>query len=76
MLSMDVLCSTAQQWGLACVRRLRRVESTPLKNGFFTHCFLRRLLDVRVVNTQASTLAKLFVRRASRTVASRDRFGL
>ena len=24
MLSMDVLCSTAQQWALVCVRRLRR----------------------------------------------------
>ena len=71
MLSMDLLCSTAQQWALACVRRLRRVESTPLKNGFFTHVFSScGCATSELVNTQA-TLAKLFVRGASRAVASR-----
>ena len=70
MLSMDVLCSTAQQWALACIRRLRRVESTPVKHGFFTYFSCGGCSTSELFNTQA-TLAKLFVRGASRAVASR-----
>ena len=67
---MDVLLSTAQQWASACVRRLRRVESTPLKNGFFTLVLPAACARSKLFNTQA-TLAKFFVRVASRAVASR-----
>ena len=37
MLSMDVLCSTAQQWALACVRRY--AQSTEIATGFTSHFF-------------------------------------
>ena len=72
MLSMDVLCSTAQQWALACTRRLRRdayARRQRQKTGFSRFFLAGGCSTSELFNTQA-TLAKLFVRGASRAVAS------
>ena len=74
---MDVLCSTAQQWALACIRRLRRdayARRHRQKTGFSRIVCIVFLAGSRstseLFNTQV-TLAKLFVRGASRAGASR-----